>query len=96
MNSFARIASLVSVLALGLVAAPLVTACSSDGSSSGGTSGDGTSSSSSQSCTKEFKCENGACKCSAGPNDGNSCCNPDDDSCKSSSSNCDTYCKVCK
>ena len=83
-------------LALGLAA------CSSDGSSGGGSgSGSGgindTSSSSSSSCEKQYLCQNGACKCTnEGPNKGSSCCDPDESSCASSSSNCNTFCKVCK
>ena len=83
-------------LALGLAA------CSSDGSSGGGWGGgsggnNDTSSSSSSSCEKQYLCQNGACKCTnEGPNKGSSCCDPDESSCASSSSNCNTFCKVCK
>jgi hypothetical protein len=42
-------------------------------------------------------CQNGSCKCTNdGPNKDSSCCNPRDDSCSSSSTNCDSFCKVCK
>lgn len=91
---------LISFLFVGVVSS--LVACSSDGSD-GGTgggsngNGSGTSSSSSSSCTKEFQCINGSCKCTnEGPKKGSSCCDPDDSSCASSSSNCDTYCKNCK
>lgn len=88
--------SIVSVLVFGLFTG--LVACSSDSSGSGsGSPGGSSTSSSSESCTKDYLCQNGSCKCTnEGPNKDSSCCNPSDDSCSSSSTNCNTYCKVCK
>jgi hypothetical protein len=85
--------SIVTLVVLGLFTG--LVACSSDSGGSG--SGSNGSSSTSSTCTKDYSCENGSCKCTNdGPNKGSSCCNPSDDSCGSSSTNCDSYCKVCK
>lgn len=67
--------------------------------SSGDTGGDATStggdatSTGGSSCTIAFDCVNGACACSAGPNEGNSCCDPEDEGCGGIS--CDDHCQVC-
>lgn len=73
--------------------------CSSDDSSTGGNgngNGGSSSSSSSSNCTKTSKCINGACTCTSGPNDGKSCCKPENDSSCSESSSCDVFCKYCE
>ncbi|MGV3622687.1 MAG: hypothetical protein ACO1OB_17845 [Archangium sp.] len=56
----------------------------------GGTGGGGGS----QTCSQRHACTNGACTCSEGPNQGNSCCDPSDSSC--TTNKCDTYCRYCR
>jgi hypothetical protein len=54
----------------------------------------GSGGSSQQSCSEQHQCINGSCSCTAGPKKGNSCCDPDDSTC-SSSTRCDNYCQYC-
>ena len=62
-----------------------------NGGTGGGTGG---GSSSSQTCTHQYGCINGNCKCSEGPNKDSSCCDPDDSSC--TTNKCDTFCRYCR
>lgn len=54
-----------------------------------------TTTSTSETCTQKHECINGSCRCTAGPKDGSSCCDPTDSSC-SSSQKCDVYCRYCQ
>jgi hypothetical protein len=74
-----------------LVLTLMLAGCGGSGGSgsSGGTNGGTTGSS----CTENHSCANGSCTCSGGPNDGNSCCDPNDSTC--TTNKCDTYCKSC-
>lgn len=47
-----------------------------------------------QTCSEQHSCQNGACTCSTGPNQGSSCCDPADSTC--TTNKCDTYCKFCQ
>lgn len=89
------------VLLAGFLAVALAAGCGGDdeegttGSSGGDTTSTGgdTTSTGGSSCTIAFDCVNGACACSAGPNEGNSCCDPEDEGCGGIS--CDDHCQVC-
>jgi hypothetical protein len=79
-------------LAIAIGALGLLAGCGnggSDGAGGGSNSGGG----SSQSCEHSYGCVNGSCTCSDGPNQGGSCCDPEDTSC--SGDTCDKYCNVC-
>ena len=54
-----------------------------------------TTTSSSQTCTQRFECIGGACRCTAGPKDGSSCCDPQSTSC-SAAEKCDAFCRYCQ
>jgi hypothetical protein len=64
-----------------------------DGSASGESSSSGGSTSGEQTCDEKHSCINGACQCDAGPKQGQSCCDPDDDSC--TTDKCDSFCEYC-
>ena len=89
-------------LVMGLIA---VIGCGGDGGGSGGSgSGSGgggggsggakSSTTSGQSCSAEHECFNDECACTAGPNEGLGCCDPEDDACPEDK--CDTFCKHCE
>jgi hypothetical protein len=88
------------ILTAMILALAVCSGCSDDGGDGDG-DGDGddngstsdNSSSGEQTCVEDYSCVNGACQCDGGPNQGQSCCDPDDDSC--TENKCNTFCKRC-
>jgi len=61
----------------------------------GGTSTTVTTSTSGSGCTSSFDCADGVCVCSSGPNDGQTCCDPDKGDCTTEGEDCNDKCRVC-
>ena len=90
-------------MAMILAVAGLCAGCGDDGDGGGDDDADGNSSSNSsetsgssssqQTCDSKHSCINGACQCDAGPQQGQSCCDPDDSSC--TENKCDSFCEYC-
>jgi hypothetical protein len=64
------------------------------GDDEGGSSGDTTGGTSGENCSAAHSCINGSCTCDGGSKQGQSCCNPTDDSC--TQNKCDTFCRTCQ
>jgi hypothetical protein len=87
------------IFAAMILALAVCSGCSDDGGGDG--DGDETSdgstsdnsSSGQQTCDEKHICVNGSCQCDAGPKQGQSCCDPDDDSC--TENKCNTFCEYC-
>jgi hypothetical protein len=66
------------------------------GTGNEGNSGTGNEGNTSQQCDTQYFCVNGACECSAGPQNGNGCCDPDDPACEGDPGNCNDLCYYCQ
>ena len=89
-------------LLLAALALAVSTGCGDDGDDGDGDgSGNGSTESSSsegstsgeQTCDEKHSCINGACQCDAGPKQGQSCCDPNDQGC--TENKCDSFCEYC-
>jgi hypothetical protein len=73
-----------------LLGLAMVVGCGGDDGGAGGAGANGGGSN----CFEYHACSNGACTCTQGPKDGQSCCDPDDGSC--TENKCDTFCEYCE
>ena len=64
------------------------------GGGDGGAGGGGGSGGGGEKCYEFHSCSNGACTCTQGPKEGETCCDPDDPSCTDNP--CDTFCNYCE